>query len=632
MQQDSLVKAGGDVNIKAMQDNLTVTGSQIEADKNLKLEAAKNINLIASADTESNQSKNKSSSTNIGVSMGIGAGGTGFSVDLAASRGKGKANSDSTTYNNTHVTAGETLTLDSGNDTNLIGANAAGKQVVANVGGNLNIQSLQEVATSQAKQSNTGISISVPIASPTLGNTFGAISQSKQNSNSSYTSIYEQSGIKAGEEGFNIKVNNNTDLKGAVIESIAAPDKNQLTTGTLTTSNIQNHMGSEASSKGTSLNTKMLSSKYKAIKGIAGNLQNHWEENISDSSTTLSAISPATITITDEAKQQALTGNTGETTVALLNRNASDTNRILAKPDLEALQKTVQQQQANNMLLVKTATAFTDEAFRKAFLEESKIYKVQRNTDGTIALGDVSKPLKEELKPEEKYKLKPGQNNKINVYTNGIYNDAELAASYAAQMAQDGVSEIYLVYFPEANNKVSELLIAGYQKFMENSALGLTNATQQIVDISQYFGGSELNLVGHSRGGMTIGNALETQRENGASNSLSKTSIQLYGSAYNAQDAANLLDALNGNSNSATSSVSVQTHEYDFVGRILGNNPSTGGTIPEESSVAGEVLNTFTKKNTVHNCYANSTEENCRKLWDGEFPKSVIIKPTKGAQ
>ncbi len=153
------------------------------------------------------------------------------------------------------------------------------------------------------------------------------------------------------------------------------------------------------------------------------------------------------------------------------------------------------------MLLVKTATAFTDEAFRKAFLEQAKIYKVQRNADGTVTLGDDGKPYKEELKPEEKYKLKPGQNNKINVYTNGIYNDAELAASYAAQMAQDGVGEIYLVYFPEANNKVSELLIAGYPKFMENSALGLTNATQQIVDISQYYGGSGLNLVGHSRGG-----------------------------------------------------------------------------------------------------------------------------------
>ncbi len=627
--QGSLVKAGGDISIKATQDDLTVAGSQIAADKNVMLDAARNINLIASADTENNQSKNKSSSTSIGVSVGVGNGGAGLSVDLAASRGKGNANSDSVTYNNTQVTAGETLELKSGSNTNLIGANASGNRVIADIGGDLNIESLQDTASSKAKQSNTGISVSVPVASPTLGNTFGAVSQSKQNSNNHYASVYEQSGIQAGEQGFNITTQSNTDLRGAVIDSKATADKNQLTTGTLTVSNIQNHMEAKADSSGLTLDSKMLTSKYEAIKGMAGNLQNHGVADVSDSSTTLSAISPATITITDEALQQQLTGNDTPNTIAMLNRDTSNTNRVLAKPDLAALQQEAQQQQTDRMLLVNTVTAFTDEAFRKAFLQEAKIYKIQRNDDGTAALDENGKPIQVELKPEEKYNLKPGENGKVNVYTNGIYNDAELAANYSTQMAQNGVGEVYLVYFPEANNMISELLIAGYQKFMENSALGLTNATQQIFDLSEYYGGSGLNLVGHSRGGMTIGNALEAQLENGASDSLSQTTIQLYGSAYNAQNAANNLDALNGNSDSETSSVSVQTHQYDFVGRILGMNPSTGGTVPEGSSVAEEVLNTFTGEATVHNCYGAPQNKNCSKLWDDGLPKSVIVQPLK---
>lgn len=245
-----------------------------------------------------------------------------------------------------------------------------------------------------------------------------------------------------------------------------------------------------------------------------------------------------------------------------------------------------------------------------------------------VSLGDDGKPLKQELKPEEKYTLQPGGNGKINVYTNGIYNEADLAASYAAQMSQANAGEIYLVYFPEANNKISELLIAGYQKFMENSALGLTNATQQIVDLSQYYGGTGLNLVGHSRGGMTIGNALEALQQSGTSDSLSKTSIQLYGSAYNAQDAANHLDALNGDSDSTVSNVSVQTHQYDFVGRILGMNPSTGGTIPEGSSVVGEVLNTFIGEISVHNCYG-AGKDGCSPLWGGDISETKIVLPAK---
>src|SRR5690606_28068951 len=139
-----------------------------------------------------------SSSASIGLSVGVGSEGAGLSVDIQASRGKGSANSDSVTYNNTRVSAGETLFLNSDNDTNLIGANANGKQVIADVGGNLNIQSLQDVANSKANQSNTGISVSVPVASPTFGNTFVGISQSKQNSNTNYVSVYQQSAIKAG--------------------------------------------------------------------------------------------------------------------------------------------------------------------------------------------------------------------------------------------------------------------------------------------------------------------------------------------------------------------------------------------------------------------------------------------------
>ncbi|MBF5008860.1 hypothetical protein ISO18_04500 [Burkholderia pseudomultivorans] len=68
----------------------------------------------------------------------------------------------------------------------------------------------------------------------------------------SYAGVNEQAGIQAGDGGFDIKVGGNTDLKGAYIASTATQDKNQLTTGTLTFSDIQNRSEHEASSVGIS--------------------------------------------------------------------------------------------------------------------------------------------------------------------------------------------------------------------------------------------------------------------------------------------------------------------------------------------------------------------------------------------
>jgi len=603
--QGSLVKAGGDVIIKATQDDLTVTGSQIAADKNVTLDATRNINLIASADTENNRSKNKSSSTSIGLSVGITSEGAGFSVGLDASRGKGNANSDSVTYNNTQVSAGETLALNSGNDINLIGANARGKQVIADIRGDLNIESLQDTATSKAKQSNTGISISVPIGAGTVG---GSISQSKQKSNSNYASVYQQSGIKAGEEGFDINVTGNTDLKGAVIDSTADADKNRLTTGSLTVSNIQNHMDVEASSSGTTLSSDMLTSKYAAAKGLASNLQNHGEADIKDSSTTLSAIAPADITITNESAQQELTGKNAEESIAALNRDTTDTNRVLAKPNMEVLQQEAQQEQADRLLLITTLSTFTDESFKKMFLTKARMFEVARDDEGKIILDSEGKPIMHELDETEKLNLKAnGEDKKLNVFTNGIFNDEAAAGNYSVQMAEAPVGEkVYLVYFPDANNFFSELLIAAYQKNLESTALGITNATQEIVNLSQIYGQDGLNLIGHSRGAMTIGNALEVLKTIGLEDPLSNTSIKFVGPAYSTQEAANTLNTLSGGNQTT---IQLQNHMADFVGRLIGDNQATYGEVSEGSSLIKEWINMFGESPTVHSCYGNTGKD-----------------------
>ena len=203
------------------------------------------------------------------MSFGVGAGSSGLSLDIAASRGKGQANSDSTTYNNSHVSAGNAVNITSGADTNLNGGNVKANQATANVGGNLNVESLQDIAVSEANQKTTGIALSIPIVG-TGGS--ASFSQSKQNSNSNYASVNEQSGIKAGEGGFTINVGGNTDLKGATVTGSSDASKNTLTTNTLTTSDINNSMSASASSSGVSVGTNMMDGKYAMAKAIAGNI------------------------------------------------------------------------------------------------------------------------------------------------------------------------------------------------------------------------------------------------------------------------------------------------------------------------------------------------------------------------
>lgn len=571
--QGSLVKAGGDVSITATEDDLTVLGSHISADKNVTLDASRNINLIASADKETNQSKNKSSSASIGISIGVGGEGTGLSLDLAASRGKGKANSDSLTYNNTQVSAGETLALNSGNDTNLIGANASGKQMIADVAGDLNIESVQDTATSKAKQSNTGISISIPIGAGIAG---GSISNSKQKSNSNYASVYEQSGIKAGEEGFDITVAGNTDLKGAVIESAAFPDQNQLTTSTLTVNDIQNHMDADASSQGITLSKDMLSSKYIAAKGLASNLQNHGEADIKDSSTTLSAISPASITITDETAQIALTDKNAEETLASINRDTSDTNRVLERPDMEALQERAQQEQDDGMLLYTTLSAVSERAYKSGTAPKRVV--LQKCDPGGANCTKVKQDGIEVL-------IKSG---KVYIFNQGILNNEEEALTNAAQQASDeqNAQGVYVIINPYTGDVVSELLYAGWDKLNEllGGVLPISNASQANLDIRNLIAKTNaqraeqglapvvIDEINHSRGSLTSSNATAQQRNNQQIN-VPLNSVTFNGAAANAQNMANMVDQVT----SGKGIVQQSTHVDDWIGNVIGNNPSTGG-------------------------------------------------------
>ena len=260
------------------------------------------INLLAAKNESSQTSTNSSSSGSVGVSYGIFTG--SVSVNASASKGKGSSNAQDTSYSNTSITAGNTAAITSGGDTALRGAVVAANQIKADIGGSLSIESLQDKSTFASSQKSGGASISVPI---TAGGSAGAsVSASKSNVDSNFQSVGQQSGLKAGDGGFQVSVNNNTDLKGGVISSTQQAinnNKNSLSTGgALSITDIQNTASFSGKAVGASLGAGTQPAGGTGLSGVGVGLGSTGGNAASTSSAGISGIAGNTAVRTGDAE------------------------------------------------------------------------------------------------------------------------------------------------------------------------------------------------------------------------------------------------------------------------------------------------------------------------------------------
>ncbi len=219
---------------------------------------------------------------------------TGVNAGYSSSKGEVKENG--TTHTNSTVTASDKLTIESGKDTTIVGGKASGDSVEMNVGGNLNIESQQDSQKYDEKYTSGGLNVNINYATG-AGISGGASSGTTK---SDYNSVTDQSGIYAGEGGFNITVDKNTDLKGGVIDSDATPDKNKLTTGTLTWEDVDNK--AEYSSKDVGINVNINNGAKDNEKGVTPNIG--MPAKGEDESTTKAGVAQGTIEITDKENQK----------------------------------------------------------------------------------------------------------------------------------------------------------------------------------------------------------------------------------------------------------------------------------------------------------------------------------------
>ncbi len=298
------ISAGGNVKIKATDGDLNLKGTKIDA-VDITLDAKKDLNIEAAENKQQTTSHTSSSSWSVGGSLGLADKGVSYFGNFNSD--KGNENGDITTNTESVIDASGTLTMNSGKDTNIDGSQVKGDKVVADIKGDLNIESKQDTDNYTANNKSTGFGFSTekvggkplepgqqgPInKTTTTTNVTG--SSSKGETDSTYASVTDQAGIFAGKDGFDINVGKNTDLKGAVISSDATPDKNKISTDTLTFSNMENRAKYSASSTGYSTQAgSKLPVTRNATMPVSGDAN----------STTKSAISNGTIEVRSNPKQ-----------------------------------------------------------------------------------------------------------------------------------------------------------------------------------------------------------------------------------------------------------------------------------------------------------------------------------------
>ncbi len=243
----STLNAGNNLSVIATGKNkgehsgdIAIAGSQLKAGGDTLLSAQNDILLSGAGNTQQISGKNSSSGGGVGVGIGVGSGGWGISVFANGNSAHGKEKGNGTDWTETTIDSGNTVTINSGRDTVLDGALVNGNKIIADVGRDLLMSSQQDNNDYDSKQTSVAADGSFTFGSMTGS---GYISANQDKMKSRFDSVAEQTGLYAGNGGFDITVGNHTQLDGAVIASTATADKNSLDTGTLGFSDLH-HAGS----------------------------------------------------------------------------------------------------------------------------------------------------------------------------------------------------------------------------------------------------------------------------------------------------------------------------------------------------------------------------------------------------
>ncbi len=359
----SYALAGGNIGITAIGEqsaiglpvdatgDLAVVASTLKG-QNVTLTSTRDM-LLQSAQTITDQhSSNSTGGWSVGVGVSLGKQ-TGITLNGSAYAGSGGSDGKSVQHVTTQVEAGDTLVLRSGRDTVLEGAQATGSRVVAEIGRDLTIRSVQDTIQYHADQHQVSVA-----GSATIGTGGGSanISANWSRAHADYASVNRQSGLFGGAGGYDVDVGQHTQLDGGAISSTAVSNDNRLSTNSLSYTNIDNHKEASASAGGVNLSSDIVSNPgYGLGKSAFGSMLANASKASSDNSTTYAVIGEGTLEIRGGDRQAADT----------LRRDLEGATRTLTRDDIGAMQSSVNRSSEAGTLIADIATVLADDGIRK---------------------------------------------------------------------------------------------------------------------------------------------------------------------------------------------------------------------------------------------------------------------------
>ena len=242
-------------NINLTHTDLTSRDEEGKRIKDSKITLTGNELNIKAGETHTQfKGRNQSVGVEAGMAATVGAQ-TGVGVYARVGGSSGKEDGESKTYQASHLDA-QTVTLNSQSDTNLLGSQVKGNTVNANVGGKLNIESLQDEERFKTKSSGGGLEVEFGFGNNWSLSGYGNASKGTTHRKQ----VNEQAGIFAEEGGYHINADS-VHLKGGAIAS-TNPKNSELATSKLTFEDIQNESSSKAASASVSGSIKESKEKW----------------------------------------------------------------------------------------------------------------------------------------------------------------------------------------------------------------------------------------------------------------------------------------------------------------------------------------------------------------------------------
>ncbi|MHC8377802.1 hemagglutinin repeat-containing protein [Pseudomonas sp. MDT1-16] len=218
------LNAGGSINLDAKND-LTLIGTQAIAERDIKLKAGNDLNILSAQNASSSENSRRS----WGAEGGVIAGQDGFGFYGSVNAGLGDLKRQGVQQQEAYLYAGNSLNFESGRDTTIAGATLRGDEVIGDVGRNLTVTSVPNTGKVEGKEFDASLTVAFSIGATVSGSLGYGQTTGK-------TNWVENQSVISGKSKVDIRTEKHTQLDGAVLSSDSGNLK--LDTDTLGTRDI----------------------------------------------------------------------------------------------------------------------------------------------------------------------------------------------------------------------------------------------------------------------------------------------------------------------------------------------------------------------------------------------------------